>query len=461
MRSRRGPILALLLGLASCARPDPGPRLLLLITVDTLRADRLGAYGSDRGLTPHLDALAEKSLVFTSTYAPSSHTLPSIVSIFTGRYPEELGVWSNLSVVPPETPTLAKRFRDAGWNTSAVVSSWVLREASGLAVGFGTYDDELPQMEATRPYPERIGGDTTRAALAALDACLPDAEARCFLWVHFQDPHGPYAPPEHHRKRLLAREREAKDGTRQLSRLPNNFGPGGIPIYPYLEGQQEVAWYRAGYNGEIAYLDESIGTLLAGLSERGLEGTSAIVFTADHGESLGENDYWFAHGELLTEELARVPLLVHLPDVAAGRRDELTGLVDLWPTLTQRLLPGSPTAPGPGRALLEPGAEARDTELYMATLSGSNTPRFGLIDPEFKYIASQREGVWDSRLTKRGQDAPDLTAPAPQLAGEMRERLIALMDRYRIHEEESRGQTSESDLEQLKALGYVDRAPEP
>ena len=457
MRCRRGPILALLLGLASCTPPEAGPRLLLLITVDTLRADHLGAYGSDRGLTPNLDALAARSLVFTSAYAPSAHTLPSIVSVLTGRFPEELGIWSNLSVLPPGTPTLARAFRDAGWNTSAVVSSWVLRRSAGLADGFARYDDELPQMEVTRPIPERIGADTTPAALSALDSCLPDARARCLLWVHYQDPHGPYTPPEHLRERHLEHERTRADGGRRLPPLQDNFSPAGIPIYQYLEGRDEVAFYRAGYKGEVDYLDEQIGVLLAGLAERGLEGDSVVVFTADHGESLGEHDYWFAHGELLSEEQVHVPLIVHAPGLAPGRREDLTGLVDLWPTLAARLLPSPSPTGASGRDLLSEGAEDRDSELYLATLRGSTTPRFGLIDRKFKYVASSRDGVWDGRLTRRGQDAPDLAAPAPQLAGEMRERLIGLMDRYRLTEEESRGRASEAEIEQLQALGYVDR----
>lgn len=457
MRFRRGPILALLLGLASCTAADPGPRLALLITVDTLRADHLGAYGSDRGLTPNIDALAARSLVFASAYAPSAHTLPSIASILTGRFPEELGIWSNLSVLPSGTPTLSGAFRDAGWNTSAVVSSWVLRRTAGLAESFAHYDDDLPQLERTRPIPERLGGDTTRAALSALDACLPDARARCLLWVHYQDPHGPYTPPEHLRERHLGLERTRADGRRRLPALADNFSPAGIPVYQYIEGHDEVAFYRAGYKGEVAYLDEEIGKLLAGVAERGLEGDAVIVFTADHGESLGENDYWFAHGELLSEEQVRVPLIVHAPGLAPGRRDDLTSLVDLRPTLTGRLLEGPAAAGVTGRDLLSADAETRDPELYLATLHGSNTPRFGLIDTRFKYVASPRDGVWDGRLTRRGHDAPDLAAPAPQVAGEMRERLIAMMERYRLTEDESRGRASEAEIEQLQALGYVDR----
>jgi arylsulfatase A-like enzyme len=151
-------------------------------------------------------------------------------------------------------------------------------------------------------------------------------------------------------------------------------------------------------------------------------------------------------------------LNIHAPGLAPGRRDDLASLIDLWPTLAAQIL-GGPTPSGvSGRSLLAAGAEARDSLPYLATLQGSTTPRFGLIDRKFKYVASRRDDVWDGRLTRRGQDAPDLAAPAPQLAGEMRERLIGLMERYRLTESESRSAVSEAELKQLEALGYLDRA---
>lgn len=458
MARLRGPILALLLVLASCTAGHGGPRLVLLITVDTLRADRLGSYGSTRELTPNLDALAARSRVFTSVYAPASHTLPSVVSLLTGRFPEELGVWSNLSVLPAATPTIGSAFRKAGWHTSAVVSSWVLRRAAGLSADFDHYDDRLPQLEATRPMPERVGTDTTDAALAALDACLPDAEARCFLWVHYQDPHGPYTPPGDRRQQQLPREQAEPDGARELPLLGDSFGLGGIPEYQLLDDRRDAAFYRAGYDGEVAYLDAEVGRLLAGLAARGLTDRAAIVFTADHGESLGEDDYWFAHGELLSDVLVRIPFLVHVPGEPAARRDDLACLVDLLPTLSQRFLAGGADSAGPGRPLLAPGAEDGASEPYLATLGGGDTRHYGLVDPRFKYVATQRGGVWDGRLTRRGHDDVDLTAPAPQVASAMRDRLIALMDRYRLTNHESRAEGLDAeDRAKLEALGYVDR----
>jgi arylsulfatase len=455
--------MAPLLLLASCGAPDPGPslRLLLVLSVDTLRADRLGSYGGPPGLTPRIDALARESQVFTAAYAPTSHTLPSVCALLTGRYPEELGIWSNESVLPRAVPTLASAFQDAGWGTRAVVSNWVLRAASGLSKGFDHYDDDLPQLETTRPMPERIAADTTDAALASLDACLPQAQANCFLWVHYQDPHGPYTPPGDRRARLLPRERAAPGGTRRLPVLPGPFGVGGIPSYQYLEEEREVAFYRAGYDAEVAYLDQEIGRLLDAVAARGLLEQAVVVFTADHGESLGEDDYWFSHGEFLSDPLVRVPLLIRLPDTPPGTRDDLASLVDLLATLTNLLL-HAPRAPDPtGRPLLAPGAEREASTPYLATLRGAKVPRFGIVHGEFKYLVTLRDEVWHGRLLRRDQEDVDLTAPAPHVAAEMRGRLERLLRRYRRTTLESRGDPSAQERERLEALGYLEEEAAP
>ncbi len=459
----RRPILALGLAtgvaaalLAACAERDaPEARLLLLLSVDTLRADHLGAYGSERELTPRIDALARESLVWSAAYAPASHTLPSVVSLLTGRYPEELGVWSNESVLPGGAATLAGHLRDAGWQTAAVVSNWVLRREAGLDAGFDHFDDTLPQLEAARALPERLAPDTTDAALAALDACLPDATARCFLWVHYQDPHGPYTPPAALRERELPGARARPDGERQLPVLSGPFGPGGIPSYQFLEGRRDAAFYRAGYAGEVAFLDTEVGRLLDALEERGLARSAVVVFTADHGEALGEDDYWFSHGELLSDAQVRVPLLLRAPDREPARRDDLVSLVDLAPTLSALLLEAPPRGAFTGRDLLAPGAEAGGGPAYLAALRGADVPRFGLVEGDWKYVVEEHEGVWQGRLSRREREDVDLTAPAPQIASRMRQRLEGLMQRYRRLDVESRRDLSRDDRRKLEALGYL------
>jgi arylsulfatase A-like enzyme len=451
------------LAIATACGGSDARDLLLLISVDTLRSDRLTAHGSELGATPHLDRLAAESVVFTTAFAPTPHTLPSVSALMTGLYPEEAGIVSNDSTLAAGIPTLATALRGAGWRTHAVVSNWVLRRASGLASGFDVYDDTLPQREATRPMPERIAADTTTAALHAIQTCRAEPGTRCFVWVHYQDPHGPYTPPGDLRERYLERERAAPDGRRSLPVRPDFVGLGGIPNYQALGDEREVAFYRAGYDGEVAYLDQEIGRLLAGL---GADAQRAVIaFTADHGEALGEQDYWFGHGEFLTDALVRVPLWLRVPGISPTRRDDVATLLDLHATLRSLAEVGANQPRAPGRDLLAPDAPERASPLYLATLWGSNETRFGWIEDGFKYVVTFRDGVWNGELFRLGRDEIDLAAPAPQIAASMREKLAVFRERMLRPAPVVRPELSEQDRAQLRALGYEARPrserPEP
>ena len=445
-------MLALLV--AACADP---PASLLLISVDTLRADRLGAYGSERGLTPRLDALASESLVFGAAYAPAPFTFPSIASMLTGRYPEELGIYSNRSAVPDDAPTLAGLLRDRGFATAAVVSNFVLRDKAGLAPHFDVYDDTMEQREVFREWPERVARHTTDAALAAL-ASLPN-DAPWFLWVHYQDPHGPYTPPAGLRERFLEAERREPGARRQLPARLDSYGHGGLPAYQELDGEREIAFYRAGYNAEVAYVDVEIGRLLDALTASGQLGDAVVVFTADHGEALGEFDYWFSHGHHLTDELVRVPLLMRVPGVPAGRRDDVVSLVDLFPTLAA--LAGAGRTDTSGRDLLAAGASARDSVPYLATLGAAPEPRYGIVADDYKLILTHRDDLWRSQLHRRGRDQIDLSAPAPQIARRLRGELAALRRRFVGAGREHRQQLTPEEEQGLHALGYLDPTAAP
>lgn len=453
------PAVAFLLLVAGCSGTPASPRLFVLITVDTLRADYLGAYGSPRGLTPRLDALAEESVVFTSAYSATAFTLPSVSAILTGRYPEELGIWNNESAVPRSVPTLAAALREHGWRTGAIVSNFVLRASSGLAAGFDVYDDDFPQREAVRHWPERTAGNTTEAFFRTLDACTT-GEAPCFVWVHYQDPHGPYTPPPGYRERHLEAEREAPDGRRRLPVLPSGqAGLGAIPHYQYLNQEHEVAFYRAGYDAEVAYMDEEVGRLLDGLAERGLADAALLVFTADHGEGMGEYDYWFGHGEHLMDPLVRVPLLIRTPGARPGRRDDLVAAVDLFPTVLGALGVSDGERPPLGRDLLAADAAASPSVAYLATLGAGSVRRLGIVDGDYKFIVSLHDGVWDALLFRRGNESVNLAAPAPQIASSFRARLTEFRARLPLRAE-IRQEVSSEDLERLRALGYVD-VPQP
>jgi len=447
-------VVALALALASCRGAEP-TRLLLLISVDTLRADHLGVYGSELGLSPELDALAAESLVFDAAYAPSALTLPSLAGLLTGRHPALQGIRSNESVLSPAAVTLAQELRAAGWRSAAVVSNYVLRRSSGLAAGFDSYDDELLQAEATRGWPERRAPETTAAALAALEGCSAEPERPCFLWVHYQDPHGPYTPPAPLRERALPAARAHRDGRRQLPLRADQRGQGGIPAYQALGGEREVAFYRAGYAGEVAFVDAEVGRLLRELRARLPWSACAVVFAADHGESLGEDDLWFAHGAALSEPLVRVPLWLRLPGTPPGRRGDVVGWPDVAATLAGLYLGPESALAARGRALLAPGAERGNSRVWLATLGGSREPRLGLVERDYKLVWSEEGGVARTRLSARGSDRALPRAAEPERAAALAAELEAFRRELERAPAEQRQRLSEEDRERLRSLGYA------
>ncbi len=368
---------AVLLG---CGSPPPH---LILLSVDTLRADHLGAYGDPRGLTPNLDALAAESLRYERAYAPAPLTLPALAGLLTGRHPESLGIRNNVSRLPDGVPALAGRLRDHGFRTGAVVGNGIVREYTGLADGFEIYDIEFTL--AWRDGDPDRSTLTTDAALRVVDA-LGAGSGPIFLWVHYLDPHGPYAPPAADRERYLEGERQRPDGRRRLEVSADSRGVGAIPRYQYQEPHREVAWYRAGYAAEVAAVDRELGRLLRGLAERGILEAAVVVFTADHGEGLGEDDYWFAHGERLHDGAVRVPLLLRVPGRAPQVRGELASLLDVAPTLAQ--LAGVEWEDGPGVDLLADAAARPRSLLLAAGPAASTRPLLALVRPEWKLVRS-------------------------------------------------------------------------
>jgi len=216
---------------------------------------------------------------------------------------------------------------------------------------------------------------------------------------------------------------------------------------------RQVAFYRAGYHAEIRFADQEIGRLLERVDT--LERRPLVVFTADHGEGLGENDYWFAHGEYLDDGQVHVPLLFRLPGHAPERRDDVASLTDVFPTLLAAVSDDALEATPDGRDLLAPSAEQTASRAYFASLGGSRRARHGLIDGEYRLVISRRDGIWDARLTRRGDDA-DLTAAAPQIAKPLRKRLNRIRTRLARGREEVRQTLSDEERSSLEALGYVD-----
>lgn len=270
---------------------------LLLITMDTTRADRLGTYGGPPGLTPNLDRLAASSVTFARAYCPMPLTGPSHAALLTGLTPRENGVVQNGVPLGTDPPTMAEVLRSRGYRTGAVVAAFTVSSKLGFARGFEFFDDDFAAADAlSRLTTLRLAGslgiiDAKARLQRPADEVTPPAirwlenpvNRPFFLWVHYFDPHTPYEPPDAYRGLTDA----------------------------------ESAQVRL-YDGEVAFMDAHVGQLLAALHDLGLRENTVIVAVADHGESLGEHDYYYDHGRYVYEPCMRVPLLVAAPPGFGG-----------------------------------------------------------------------------------------------------------------------------------------------
>ena len=292
--------LAAYVAVSACGG-TPDPQHLVLVTLDTLRADRLGAYGHDVPTSPHFDQLACRGVRFEQAIAQSIATPPSHASILTGMNPPKHGL-RRLSgqALAPENVTLAEWLEQRGFQTAAFVSALPLRRDLGLHQGFRHYDDEFERQRSARETNARV-----RLWLEGR------SDSRTFLWVHYFDPHWPYLPPAREQQRFARRRVTRRD----LHPSVNTRGaPRSAP------DAETTALMGALYDGEIAATDAALGELVEMLEEAGILGEALLAVVADHGECLGERGYYFGHWDVYPET-ARVPMiLVHPSGRAAGAR---------------------------------------------------------------------------------------------------------------------------------------------
>jgi arylsulfatase len=309
-------VLAIALSCGATATCGGGrtARSVLLVTIDTLRADRLSSYGYVRGTTPHIDELLARGARFRWAFSTSPLTAPSHASILTGSYPSfhSVGVWNNRFRLEDRTVTLAEILSRAGMATAAVVSNPVLDRRLGLDQGFDHYDQRLPTAERNRPMYERVAEDTVDAALAAADRL---AGRSFFLWVHFQDPHGPYTPPD---SAAAGVDATPLPESPVLAVGHDSSGWGALPDYQRLGDERRLAAYERAYDAEIRYLDGQIGRLFGELGARGLLDETLVALTADHGEAFGEDGFYCAHGHAVGTDQTHVPLGFVGPGVRPG-----------------------------------------------------------------------------------------------------------------------------------------------
>lgn len=462
------------------AREQQRPNILL-ITVDTLRADHLGCYGYDRARTPNIDRMAREGVLFSETIAPAPLTGPSHASILTGLYPLQHGALHNASHLNDDVSTLPEVLARQGYHTAAFVSGWTLKdEAVGLADRFHVYDDQfgtlirMPEIalklklfdlaaalaDEAGIHIQRIERRASGTTDAALQALRRNRHKPFFLWVHYFDPHIPYAPPPPYDK----------------IHDPNYRGDANGKWYyevsiaqkeKTVQSRRDLEHMIALYDGEISYVDAEIGRLRSALAELGLDNNTLIILTADHGESLGEHNLYFEHSNYLYDSLLRVPLILIFPDGSrSGQRiSGQTRLIDIAPTIVDileiatdirfegkslmPLISGRETNGRPAFAAVPPGAWSSGRSIYAVRDKG-----YKLIwtSSEWNYLGLRippREELYDLRADP--QERNNLLADGRPVLAELRQALAA----WRGQESSRQTPLSKEVREKLRSLGYL------
>lgn len=432
--------LVLAAGSSGCFTPASPPAAaiaqhVVLVTLDTLRADHVGAYGSDIA-TPALDRIARQGALARHASAHVPLTRPSHITLMSGLLPIATGIHDNVSpAVVPDVPLLAEVLKDAGFHTAGFVSSVVLTAASGLGRGFDTYAADFaadPDDPSFLDTAQQRGDRTLAKALAWLGAVRHEqpttGEQRIFLWLHLYDPHAPYDPPE-----------------------------------PWASRYSDDP-----YAGEVAWTDSLVGQLDRALAALGMDRETLLVVTSDHGEGLGEHGEE-AHGFFTYQSTLHVPMLLRGPGIVAGHTlDAVVGLIDLYPTILA--LAGVPAparaTPIDGRSLaralrtrsdLEPAALY--AESLVPRLRFGWSPLHVLRDGRFKYIEAPRPELYD--LVADPHETVNLVAHERRTMRALRERLAAYRAREgRVVAADADAAAAQAALrEELAALGYLGFTP--
>lgn len=386
---------------------------LLIVTLDTTRADRLSVYGFMDATMPALERLAREGVVFDQATTVAPLTLPAHCSLFTGLLPPRHGVRDNADpALSPQATTLAETLQARGYRTGAFVGSVVLDAGRGLAQGFDVYHGVEPGLSHGQRLTarQRPAGAVVTDAVQWIDTV---GDAPFFAWVHLYDPHRPYDPPEPFRSR-----------------------------------------YADGYTAELAYVDAEIGRLVAALERRGSIADTVIVVVGDHGESLGDHGER-DHGIFVYESVLRVPLIVRAPRIGAARVPDVVRLVDVMPTVVDLL--GMPNASTDGSSLaglMRGGTERVEREAYAESRYPARfgwSPVRALRAGRYKVIDAPKPELYD--LDRDPFEERNLYATRPELARVM----IRAVEHFdRTDDDTTSGDAPDPQLVQrLAALGYV------
>lgn len=399
------------------ASPQKKPLNVLLITIDTLRPDRLSCYSGEHVQTPNIDALADKGALFLKAFAHTPTTLPSHTNILLGTTPLYHGVHDNQNfIIRDEFLTLAEHLKNAGYATGAFVGAFPLDSRFGLTQGFDVYDDNYGSKNYQEfSYVERPAGEVVQKALGWLE----DQKGPWFLWVHCFDPHQQYDPPE--------------------------------PFKTEYKG--------APYNGEVAYVDHELGRFFSYLQKNGWEKNTLIVFTGDHGESLGQHGE-STHGYFAYNSTIWVPLIIAVPGMKSQVSDQHVCHVDIYPTVCD--LVGLPTPKFCQGTSLEPAMKGKriaglpSRAIYFESLypyyNRGWAPLTGIIQGDSKYMDSPIPELYDLE-----KDFDEIENQADGRNLDLYQNMLEELRRDQSYSGKASAakKVDRETLERLKSLGYL------
>lgn len=435
-----GASLSSSLFLSGCSRtPSKRPHIFLIV-VDTLRPDHLGCYNYPRQTSPNVDAFAAENLLFQKCFSHAPVTAPSCSSFLTGFLPHETTILNN-STRLPEVPSIPKLMKKGGYKSYGVVSNYVLRKKMGFGQGFDVYDDQMDDKEINRGTVERVAEKTTDKAIEMLGG---HSEGPLFMWIHYQDPHGPYVPPAPYNELFVNPD--------QSPHPLEIADKGGIPPYQKLGDHTDYHYYVSQYDGEIRYYDDQFGRLLSWLKENGMYEDSMILFTSDHGEAMGEYNYFFAHGHNLSNNQIHVPLILKEADGLAGTRPDTVQHLDIVPTLLR--------AGGIPPELPYRGRDLRTQYAMPASIcSELNVAGASLVLGQYKLIIYGRSTMLfdiqkDPLERQNLASDPSHKGRIGQMADELY-RLYKKEDFLKVEKPLKKDILTEEEKQKLKSLGYL------
>lgn len=414
---------------------------ILVVTIDTTRADHLGCYGYFRDTSPNIDALAEESLVYERCIVPMATTLPTHTSLFTGTYPIEHGVTANLDQQhvyerDPGLATMAEFLRAQGYDTGAFVSALPLRAKAGLSAGFEIYSYSRRKL--------RRGNKTVDSARTWLEE---RATEPFFLWLHLFDPHGPYDPPAPYDERF-----QTGDGILEWM-AERDIELEGVQLGEPIQ----VPEVMNAYDGEIAFMDEQLGLLFDDLRERGLWEDMVVVLMGDHGEGLNQHGL-AAHGRVFNEQL-HAPLMLRMPGLKPGRHGGPVSAVDVLPTVFGRLdLPGQRDFLAQATGIDRLGSPDAGSPAVWSQSSPRQSEdggiEYALTGPRWKYLRGWDgvEHLYDLRADPH--ELHDLAGEEPEILAEFASRTDAWLARQEAAAGGEKREATAAELEGLQSLGY-------